>query len=194
MITALAVACGLGVVLGAPVGMVSFAASMFEMPKDTLRMAVNVEIWQKDIVENLFKNNEFIMNSIDESQYVLAGSVVHIPQAGAPSKAERNRANLPATITNRKDTDVTYALDEITTDPRFIPDADKSELSYDKRMSCIEEDLAAIKEVAANAMLYRWAPTYYIKTSSSTAYTAHYGTTTRKGVCWDDFKAAKKIF
>ena len=178
---------------GPAAGVITFGAAFMERPTGAFFAGVTPEIWQKDIVENLFKNNEFMLQSIDESQYVLGGSVVHIPQAGAASKATRNRQQLPATITNRKDTDVTYALDEITTDPRFISDADKAELSYDKRMSCIADDLQAIQEIAANAMLYRWAPTFFMKTSGSSK-AAHYGTGTRKAPTIADFKTAKKIF
>lgn len=184
---------GLSALFGPAVGMGAFAASFIARPGATMAMAVTPEIWQKDIVENLFKDNEFLLQSVDESQYVLGGSVVHIPQAGAPSKAQRNRKNLPATVTTRKDVDVTYPLDEITTDPRFIPDADKAELSYDKRQSCVADDQAAINQIAADSMLNNWAPTYFIKTTGSSK-SAHYGTGNRKAVTWADFQLAKSIF
>lgn len=185
-----------GTAFGAGAGVALFGASLvFKMPSGVLGMAVTPEIWTDYIVENLFKNNEFLLDSIDESQYVLQGSVVHVPQAGAPSRVKRNRTQLPATITRRTDVDVTYALDEFTTDPRFIPEADKAELSYDKMDSCMNEDMSYMSQVVADTMLYNWRPQYFIKASKtkSSDFLIH-GTGVRTGVCVDDFVKAKEVF
>ena len=195
LLVALVFAIGIGSVFGAPAGAIALGASAFvKMPVGTLNMAVTPEIWTDFIVENLFKNNEFLLESIDESQYVLQGSVVHVPQAGAPSGVKRNRTQLPATITRRSDVDVTYALDEFTTDPRFIPDADKTQLNYDKMQSCMTEDMSYLRQVVADTMFYNWRPTYFIKASKtkSADYLIH-GTGVRTGVCVDDFVKAKEI-
>ena len=42
----------------------------------------------------------------------------------------------------------------ITTDPRFIPNREQVELSYDKRQSVLMEDQRYINELMADAMLY----------------------------------------
>jgi hypothetical protein len=184
-----------GMTFGTTAGICALALSMIGkgIPSGSLMAGVIPEIWTDYIVGNLFKNNEFLLNSIDESQYVIGGSVVHIPQAGAPSGVQRNRKELPATITRRKDVDITYALDEFTTDPRFIPDIDKAELSYDKMDSCMAEDMAYLQQFVAEAMLYNWRPKYFIKTTGSST-TAHIGTGTRKAVTLADFQTAKKVF
>lgn len=195
LLVALVFAIGIGSVFGAPAGAIALGASAFvKMPVGTLNMAVTPEIWTDFIVENLFKNNEFLLESIDESQYVLQGSVVHVPQAGAPSGVKRNRTKLPATITRRTDVDVVYALDEFTTDPRFIPEADKTQLNYDKMNSCMTEDMSYLRQVIADTMFYNWRPTYFIKASKtkSADYLIH-GTGVRTGVCVDDFVRAKEI-
>jgi len=119
--------------------------------------------------------------------------VVHIPQAGSPSGVKRNRSTLPATITRRKDIDVTYVLDEFTTDPRFIPNIDKAELSYDKMDSCMNEDMMYLKEFIAESMMYNWRPQFFIKTSGS-AKTATIGTGNRNAVTLADFVKAKEVF
>lgn len=186
----------IGTVFGAGAGAAVFAASLFvETPAGATLVGVTPEIWTSYIVGNIFKDNEFLLESIDESQYVLNGSVVHIPQAGAPSGVKRNRTLLPATVKRRSDTDVTYALDEFTTDPRYIPDADKIELSYDLMDSCMSEDMSALKEVLADSILYNWRPKYYIKASKpkNADYTI-VGTGLRTGLCVDDFSKAKQIF
>ncbi len=185
-----------GSVFGAPAAAITLGASaLVKIPAGSLGMSVVPEIWTDFIVGNLFKNNEFLLQSVDESQYVLQGRVVHVPQAGAPSGVKRNRTQLPATITRRTDVDVTYALDEFTTDPRFIPDADKVQLSYDKMESCMSEDMSYLRQVMADTMLYNWRPKYFVKASKtkSADYLIH-GTGVRTGVCVEDFVKAKQIF
>ena len=196
LMTAVLFSAFAGSLFGAPVGAGVFALSL--VPKtqvNSVMMAVIPEVWTEYIVENLFKNNEFILASIDESQYVLQGSVVHIPQAGAPSAVKRNRSTVPATITRRSDIDVTYALDEFTTDPRYIPEVEKMQLSYDKVASCMTEDMSNLQQVVGDTMLYNWRPKYYIKASktASAEYLIH-GTGLRTGVSVDDFSKAKTIF
>jgi len=198
MMLAVVMACTVGVAFGSVAGLGVMGAALIGLPQQgcgVLHMAVTPEIWEKDVVENLFKNNEFLLKSIDESQYVVGGSCVHIPQAGAPSGAMRNRTSLPATIKKRTDTDVTYALDEITTDPRFIPNAEVAELSYDKRASVLMEDQRYINQLVADAMLYNWKPQYWIKASGvAKADNLAWGSGTRTGLTYDDFVAAKTIF
>ena len=196
LLVALIVALGVGTAFGAGAGAAVLGLSaMVKVPAGTLGMGVVPEIWTDYIVGNIFKNNEFLLESVDESQYVLQGSVVHIPQAGAPSAVKRNRASLPASISRRVDVDITYALDEFTTDPRFIPDADTIQLSYDKLESCMTEDMANLRQVIADTLLYNWRPKYYIKATKtkSADYLIH-GTGVRTGVCVEDFVKAKEIF
>jgi hypothetical protein len=120
-------------------------------------MAVQVELWKPEIIQGLYKDNEFLMRASNADEYVLAGKVVHIPQAGAPASAQRNRTSYPATAVRRTDTDIVYTLDEYTSDPTHIPNADTVELSYDKRASVIRENIANIKDMIANDFLYNWA-------------------------------------
>ena len=196
LLVAVIVALGVGTVFGAGAGVAVLGASaMVKYPEGSLMAGVVPEIWTDYVVGNLFKNNEFLLESIDESQYVLQGSVVHIPQAGAPSGVQRNRQRLPATITRRQDVDITYALDEFTTDPRFIPDADRVQLSYDKMESCMTEDMSYLRQVMADTMLYNWRPDYFIKASNEASEDyLILGEGTRTGVCVADFVKAKNIF
>lgn len=175
-------------------GIVVFGGSA-SLSRAVQQNGITPEVWVDYIIGNLFKNNEYLLNSVDESQYVIGCGVVHIPQAGTPSRAQRNRTQVPATITRRKDIDITYVLDEFTTDPRYIPNADKVELSYDKMDSCMGEDMSYLQEIIANAMLYNWKPTYYIQCSGSKAadYLLH-GTGVRTHLTVADFAKAKSVF
>lgn len=197
LMVALLFASGIGSAFGAVAGAVAFGATMVaKNPTSSLMMSVTPEIWTDYIVGNLFKTgNDFILDSIDESQYVIGCGVVHIPQAGSPAGVKRNRQSLPATITRRKDVDVTYVLDEFTTDPRLITNIEQVELSYDKMESCMSEDMSYLRQILADSMLYNWKPKYFIKASSEKAAKNRiHGTGLRTGVCTDDFEKAKTIF
>lgn len=119
-------------------------------------MAVQKEIWENHIEEEIFKDNGFLLNSYNAGDYVLEGKVVHIPQSGGSGNVVKNRTSLPANVRKRSDTDVTYPIDEFTTDPVLIPNADTHELSYDKRTSVLGEDQAKLNQVIAEEMLYNW--------------------------------------
>lgn len=121
-----------------------------------MKMAIQVEIWQNDIQEEIFKDNTFLRKSFNADQYVIQGKIVHIPQSGGSGAVVKNRTSLPANVRKRSDTDVTYALDAFTTDPVLIPNAEQYELSYDKRNSVLGEDKAKLNETIAEEILYDW--------------------------------------
>jgi len=158
-------------------------------------MAIQKEIWQSHIEGNLFKNNEFLLASYDAGQYVLQGKVVHIPQAGALPNIVKNRSNLPASVSQRADTDITYSLDEFSTDPILIPQAESIELSYNKRESVLSEYEAALRQLIAESVLYDWCPTVtdnLLRTSGAVVNSHLAGTTgNRKKFVSSDLKAAQ---
>ena len=119
-------------------------------------MALNKQIWQNTIVENFFPENSFASKSVDDSQYVNF-KTVHIPNAGVPSGVKKNRAIYPATAATRADHDKEYSIDEFTTDPVHISNAETIELSYDKRNSVISQDRQQLIMVAHESLLREWA-------------------------------------
>lgn len=121
-------------------------------------MAVQKEIWMATIIAALFAENSFMAKAFNADEYVNAGKTVHIPQAGKPSGVVKNRGELPANVKQRKDTDLTFVLDEYTTDPIHIPHADTVELSYDKRESVLRQDKLALLDEVAKAMIASWWP------------------------------------
>jgi hypothetical protein len=163
-----------------------------------LQMAIQKEIWQNDIIEALWADNAFLNFAFNADQYVLAGKVVHIPQAGTSVSATTNRTSLPANVTTRTDTEINYSLDEITTDPILIPNADTVELSYDKRNSVLADSKQAISDTAALNILFKWNPTAAgnIIRTTGTAVSAHtdLATGNRKAFTVADVKAANKQF
>lgn len=158
-------------------------------------MAIQKEIWQDHIEGNLFKNNEFLLASTDAGQFVLQGKVVHIPQAGTAPAISKNRSTLPATVLQRADSDITYSLDEYTSDPILIPHAETLELSYNKRESVLSEHEASLRQTIADNILIAWAPAVAgsLLRTSGEAVTAHLDSTTgnRKKFVANDLKAAQ---
>lgn len=121
-------------------------------------MAVRKELWARTIIEGLYPDDSFMTKSIDDSQYVYLGKKVHVPQAGAAPKVEKNRTSLPATAKKRDDTDLEYEIAEFTTDPVYIPNADNYELSFSKRESVVRVARNELMEKVAADMLLNWAP------------------------------------
>ncbi len=160
-------------------------------------MAIQKEIWMSSIVEGLFANNSFLSKAFNADEFVNAGKTVHIPNAGAPSGVVKNRSSFPATVSTRTEIDLTFNLDEFTTDPIRIPHADTVELSYNKRESVISQDRAKLIETVSNAFIKAWSPasTQVIRTTG-TATAAHVPSATnyRKLLTKADVSAAMVQF
>lgn len=121
-------------------------------------MAITREIWLSTIVEGLFADNSMISKAFNADEFVNMGKTVHIPNAGAASGVEKNRTVFPAVVTTRTDNDLTFNLDEFTTNPIRIPNADTVELSYSKRDSVIRTDRAKLIQDITEDILFKWSP------------------------------------
>jgi len=159
---------------------------------------IQKEVWVDYIISNLFKSSDFMNYCFNESNSVLNGAVVHIPQAGSKATVVKNRSSLPATISQRTDTDITYALDVYTTDPTLIRNADQLEISYDKIGSVLTEHVESLREVIGDYLLYSWCPTVtgqIIRTTGSAVATAlaPSATGTRKKFLKEDLKEAQRL-
>lgn len=158
-------------------------------------MALNISIWQTTLVENFYPDNSFASKSVDDSAFVSAHKVI-IPNAGAPSKVQKNRTVKPASVNQRTDNDLEYEIDELTTDPIYIPNIDTVELSYDKRTSIISNDRAQLQNAAHENLLERWGkgvPASNVLLTSGTterdAHTSETATGKRKRITKNDLLA-----
>lgn len=149
-VAALPFAAAGGLISGAVLGYAQKSFSHF-----SLMMAVQKEIWENDIEEQIFKDNSFVRLSFRADDFV-NGRAVHIPQSGGSGNVSKNRGTLPANVRKRTDADVIYIIDEYTTDPVLITNADTVELSYDKRNSVLGEDKNKLSQTVAEEMLYNW--------------------------------------
>lgn len=185
---------GLAPIVG--IGALFLGSFIPQIPAGGLGMAVEVELWHDDIAQELLKDNEFLKYAFDADGYVLEGKVVHLPQSGGAANVEKNRSVFPAVNVKRNDTDNTYALDEYTTDPVLIQNAETVEVSYDKRTSVIEENMEGIKEYIADDMLIKWSANVIASmkvktTGDSTGATAPDATGNRKAFTETDLKSCR---
>lgn len=139
-------------------------------------MALNKQVWLNTIVENFFPDNSFATKSIDDSIFV-NNKTVHVPNAGAPSGVEINRTQKPASVNQRTDQDLSYDMDELTTNPIYIPNIDMVELSYDKRQSILWNDRMELQKQAHQNLLYKWFVAGKVIETEGDAREAHTSTT-----------------
>ena len=160
-------------------------------------MAVQKEIWENFIAENLFEEHEWLKLPFDADEFVLMGKVVHIPQAAPAVGAEKNRSSYPIAVVKRADTDVTYGIDEYSTGVINIPNADTIELSYDKVASVLGDHMGVLKELFAAWLQYEYSPTLASSQTrtSGGAVAAHLASATgnRAKFVKEDLKKARLI-
>jgi hypothetical protein len=167
---ALALIIGLGLFGASTVGL-SVAGGVFAIgtgsqivlgvsifPSNTLNMALQTEVWVQDIQENLFFENEFLNLATDHSAYII-NALVHIPQAGSNPAVVKNRTELVADLQQRTDSEITYGVDNYTTDPFLVKNIDELQISYDKRQSILGQHIAVLGDTIAVNTLQTWAVT-----------------------------------
>lgn len=129
--------------------------------------------------------------------FVIDGKTVHLPQSGAAPAVVVNRSSLPATAAERTDTTSDYNLDSFTSNPTVIRDVDSIEVSYDKRMSVLNDHIGQINSSIADYIATLWAPAAaarIVRTSGANRGAMSTGATgNRKLVTVADFIAAKRI-
>ena len=158
-------------------------------------MAIQKEIWVDYIANNLYMNNDFLKLCIVQDSNV-NGKTVHLSSAGTAASVQRNRSVLPATVGERTDNDASYDIDEFTTDPILIPNADKVELAYDKMQSIMYDTVQSLSDDVGDWMLYNWRATsssYQVRTTGGSAATHISGSTgTRKKLLAADIQTAAR--
>lgn len=113
------------------------------------------EIFVDDIRENFFPDNSFVTKSRDYSAYA-NDAKVHVPQAGAPPKVEKNRSQFPASQTDREDKDLEFEIGVFTVPPMRVGDLRSAELVYYKRKSLLLNAKQALQEAVCEDVLSSW--------------------------------------
>jgi len=161
-------------------------------------MALDREQWLTDIKENLFKNNAIINRATNHDGFVNY-KTVHIPQAGANPTITKNIVSLPAAISQRTDTDLSYSMNTYYVPPILIEKGQEASfISYDKRASVLNQHVMTLEEALTNNALYAWAPSgaaTQVRTtgSASSLALAPSATSTRLAITLADIAKAKAI-
>ena len=161
-------------------------------------MALQKEQWIKDIEKNLYANNAFMQYGKNDNSYVTY-KTVHLPQAGSRPTATKDRAVLPALVSQRTDSELTYNLGEFSTDPQLINRNDDVQyLSYNKRMDVMGDQIAALGDRVANETLYAWSASTGAQqvrtTGASTGTLVHSTATGSRKLCQQvDIQNARRI-
>jgi hypothetical protein len=161
-------------------------------------MGVQNEVWVNSVTEALLADNSFMSAMTNDDEYVVGGSLVHKPQAGDASTVVRNRTEFPATVGVRTDTDLSYGLDEFTTNPLRLSNRDEVELSYDKMQSFLRVNTGGLLDEVAKWILYgaafeALAGTIIGTTGAADVGTAAGATGNRKVITKKDLQNAQTI-
>ncbi len=160
-------------------------------------MALNTEIWIRDIVEGFWPDNSFISRSVDHSSYV-NNHTVHIPQAGSAPQVTKNRSEFPATIGTRSDSELTYDLDIYDVPPLRVQHLADVELSYDKRQSMLKQSKETLMQYVHMDILKKWVPsgpsTVATSGSAATAHVHSTATNNRNAMTRADVEKVKMLF
>lgn len=165
-------------------------------------MALQQEIWSKDIQELLYPDNSILMKTTDASQF-LHYHTVHLPQAGANGAVTKNLAlngSLAGTY-QRTDTVIQYTIDSYAVQPVIISDLETYQVSYDKRKSILYNAAKNLQTVQTDTFLYEIAPvsatTFTTGPLSGNSlafnYTGATATGTRRQVTFQDVTNLKGI-
>lgn len=158
---------------------------------------LRIEFISTNIVENLYPNDSWVQNCVDESRYV-NGVLVERPVSGAEPVVIENRVSLPAPVNQRVDSTAFYLIKEWTSNPDIIANADLKELNYNKKASLLFNHAKAISKKSSLGLLFAWlaqsgnynAASTSLRTTGALAL-GHIGTGNRRLFTEDDLQKAR---
>lgn len=106
--------------------------------------------------EKLFQGYQFLLNSINHSEFV-KGITVEIPQSGAVPDITKNRTSFPVTVEQRTDTKKTYDIDIYDIGTVLLTKQEAGELTYNKAQSIMTEIMNKLNERIGMEGMYNWS-------------------------------------
>jgi len=161
-------------------------------------MALETEVWEADIHENLYQDNPHMEAGIDHSQFV-ENRTVHMPVEGGDPNVVKDRTTYPAAISTLSETESTYQLGTYTTNPSWVEDVRKMEVSYQLRQSVLQRHERILNEEIGTETLYAWSfdqdGTKTVRTSGSSQSNvqAPGATGSRNAIHPDDLRRAAAV-
>lgn len=120
-------------------------------------MALNKQIWTKQILEGFYPDGSFLKKVLDYSEFV-ENDILHIASAGIDPQVLINNTTYPIAVVGREDSDNTAELDKFETENTIVRRPDAIEYSYDKLESVIRQHRATLQASVAKKAAHAFAP------------------------------------
>jgi len=122
-----------------------------------LYAGLNKEIWLPEILEHFFPDNSWLKRSRDLSAFV-ENDKINLAEAGVMPEVLINNTTYPIPIETRDDIPISLELDYFDTKNTVLRNAEKVELSYDKRQSLIFGHKQSLQLSFAKKAIHGYAP------------------------------------
>jgi len=147
-VTTFAVSGGMSVVY-------SFIASF--MPANSLFMALQVQIWEGEIMKKFRHENTFLSRIGHRDQYVQKNAI-HLVDIGVDPEVLINNTTYPIATVSRTDEDIVISLDKFDTVNTAISDDELHALPYDKEGSVIADHREALEQASVEKSAHSLCP------------------------------------
>ena len=163
-------------------------------------MALQREIWLKQIEEVLWAENKFYSASIDfTSLGVIMNKTVHVQNAGIfGSNVLVDNTTYPMNVNQRTDTELTFDIHSFSHEPFFVKYLDQVQLSPLMLTSVVNQMVKSLENSISETAILNWSyglPAGSILASTGTTRPAgnSYQSGNRKAFDFVDFMNAKKL-
>lgn len=137
-------------------------------------MALNRQVWIKQILENFYPDGSFLRKAIDYSEFV-DNNRLHIASAGIDPKVLINNTTYPIGVVGREDGHHEIPLHKFETENTMVRRPEAIEYSYDKLESVIRQHRSTLQKAVSMKAIHAFAPakdttyTPVIETSGASA-------------------------
>lgn len=155
-------------------------------------MALNKQVWIKQISENFYPKTSFLSKVVDLSGFV-ENNCIHMALAGIDPKVRINDKTYPVKDTERTDDESIFELDTFETENTLIRHVEAVELSYNKLESVIRQHRATLQTAVAKKAVHAYAPNKNT-TETPVLMTTGEAVNGRKRLRFDDILTLKEAF
>lgn len=156
-----------------------------------------VIMFARDIARNLYPDNTFYKNSIDDTAFI-NGTKVVLPISGADPTTLKNPSSFPLTVERLDDDSAEYTIDTFATLPTHLKSREELVVNYAKRENLIFRHRQTLQTKIADNFAFKWSPTLaaqIVRTTGAAGSSLAPGATgTRKKIVLADILALRKLF
>ena len=127
------------------------------LPTGIFSMALQVQIWEGEIMKKFRHENTFLSRIVRRDQYV-EKNAIHLVDIGVDPEVLINNTTYPIPILSRADEDIVISLDKFETVNTRITDDELHALPYDKEGSVIADHREALEQSSAEKSAHSLCP------------------------------------